>query len=267
MKKIIITESQYKRLLTEKMVYKIDGDIDFKGNGFSNGGPVSDQWELILNDLDDMLDEAGIRYKITAGNDKFHKRKNPKSRHTIGCAVDFAIRRGATGIRTSVFNKHYASKVFEIMQKLTDKYSSSHDFSWLDEYNRGTGHSTGGHIHMSIGRQFCGGIGGKEIKSKQKLPSDAGKFNSDDIKDIPTSTSSNSSDLIKMGSKGNKVEELQTKLKSLNYDLGNTGDNKDGVDGIFGPNTYKAVRKFQTDKKIRVDGIVGPETKKELGLA
>ena len=35
MKKIIITESQYKRLLTEKMVYKIDGDIDFKTGGWS----------------------------------------------------------------------------------------------------------------------------------------------------------------------------------------------------------------------------------------
>ena len=43
MKKIIITESQYKRLFKEEMVYKIDGDIDFKGNELSNGGPVSDQ--------------------------------------------------------------------------------------------------------------------------------------------------------------------------------------------------------------------------------
>ena len=267
MKKIIITESQYKRLFTEEMVYNIDGDIDIKGRELSNGGPVSDQWSPILNYLDDLLDESGIKYKITAGNDKFHKRANPKSRHAIGCAVDFAIRRRGTGIRKSVFNKKYASKVFEVMQKMVSKFSSSHDFSWLDEYNKGTGHSTGGHIHMSIGRQFCGGPKGKEIKSTQKLPSDAGNFNSDDIKDTPTSTSSNSSDLIKMGSKGDKVVELQTKLKSLNYDLGTTGNNKDGIDGAFGSNTQKAVRKFQTDKKIRIDGIVGPETKKELGLA
>ena len=53
----------------------------------------------------------------------------------------------------------------------------------------------------------------------------------------------------------------------MNYYLGTTGSNKDGIDGVFGSNTQKAVRKFQTDKKIQFDGIVWPETKKELGLA
>jgi hypothetical protein len=252
MKKIIITETQYKRLFTEEMVYNIDGDIDFKGNELSNGGPVSDQWTSILNDLDDLLDDSGIKYKITAGNDKFHKRANPKSRHAIGCAVDFALRINGVPINKNTFNINYASKVYEIMDELSDTYSSSHDFSWLDEYNKGKGHPTGGHIHMSIGRQYCGGIEGKEIKSTQKLP-----YNAIEIDDT----------LIAFGSKGDEVEAIQSVLYDEGYYLGTTGYNEDGIDGIFGQYTKDAVEEFQTDKKIQVDGIVGPETKKELGLA
>jgi hypothetical protein len=275
MKKIIITESQYKRLFTEKMVYNIGGDIDFKGNELSNGGPVSDQWETILNDLDDMLDEAGIKYSITAGNDKFHHRKNPGSRHTTGCAVDFAIRnRMGAGIRTKVFNRKYAKTVFEIMEKMMSKYGGSHDFSWLDEYNSATGHATGGHIHMSINKKWCGkGDSGQEIKSKQTLPANAGEFTGDDgsTETTPTQQSgknitlddvvrrNNTTDVISMGSRGAGVKELQTILDKEGYDLG-----PKGVDGIFGPYTKKAVMAFQTDKKIKVDGIVGAETSEAL---
>lgn len=42
-----------------------------------------------------------------------------------------------------------------------------------------------------------------------------------------------------------KVLELQKKLKDLNYDLGNFGPNKDGIDGIYGPFTKAAHLSFE----------------------
>jgi hypothetical protein len=155
----------------DDMVYDIEGDIDIKGNELTNGGPISIVWETILNDLDDQLDDKDIYYLITAGNDKFHQGRN--SRHNIGCAVDFAIRKskaGKSGIGKKKFNKKYADRIYDIMYNLEDKYGEEYGFSWLDEYNRTTKHATGGHIHMSISREFCGGRSGKEITQKQELP-------------------------------------------------------------------------------------------------
>nr|WP_238159026.1 peptidoglycan-binding domain-containing protein [Priestia megaterium] len=59
--------------------------------------------------------------------------------------------------------------------------------------------------------------------------------------------------VLKKGSKGNAVKELQQKLTSLGY-------NTKGTDGIFGANTEAAVRNFQKDNKLAVDGIAGPNT-------
>ena len=49
------------------------------------------------------------------------------------------------------------------------------------------------------------------------------------------------------------IRDIQTRLKQLGYDPG-------PIDGINGPRTKAAVRKFQSDQGLTVDGIVGPNT-------
>ena len=68
---------------------------------------------------------------------------------------------------------------------------------------------------------------------------------------------SNISTVLKRGSRGEPVKELQRQLTKLGY-------NTRGVDGIFGPATETAVRKFQKDRKLTVDGVVGPQTRRVL---
>ena len=57
---------------------------------------------------------------------------------------------------------------------------------------------------------------------------------------------------IKRGSRGDDVERLQTMLNNAGYSL--------DVDGIFGDNTYNAVRQYQRANGLSVDGIVGTNT-------
>lgn len=63
-----------------------------------------------------------------------------------------------------------------------------------------------------------------------------------------------------------KVEAVQQALVNLGYNLGTTGSNGDGVDGVFGEKTKSAVKKFQTSKDLYSDGIVGDKTAGALGV-
>ncbi|MTH54805.1 L,D-transpeptidase family protein [Bacillus mangrovi] len=65
------------------------------------------------------------------------------------------------------------------------------------------------------------------------------------------------SGLLKRGSKGAAVKELQQRLTAKGYSTR-------GADGIFGPNTEKAVKAFQKARGLAVDGLVGPATKRSL---
>jgi len=61
------------------------------------------------------------------------------------------------------------------------------------------------------------------------------------------------STILRKGTKGNDVKELQTQLNALDINAGI-------VDGIFGSGTEKAVKELQTIFGLDVDGIVGNDT-------
>jgi peptidoglycan hydrolase-like protein with peptidoglycan-binding domain len=56
--------------------------------------------------------------------------------------------------------------------------------------------------------------------------------------------------ILREGSSGESVRELQVALKELGHDPG-------AVDGGFGPQTEAAVKAFQQQKGIAADGVVG----------
>lgn len=65
--------------------------------------------------------------------------------------------------------------------------------------------------------------------------------------------------LSRLGSRGEEVRQIQTKLKSLGLYNG-------AIDGIYGTGTQKAVRQFQKNCGLTVDGIAGPKTLRYLGI-
>lgn len=65
--------------------------------------------------------------------------------------------------------------------------------------------------------------------------------------------------VLKVGSSGQQVRTLQTKLNNWGYNAGT-------VDGIFGSNTLAAVKRFQAKNGLTVDGIVGAKTAAALGM-
>lgn len=65
--------------------------------------------------------------------------------------------------------------------------------------------------------------------------------------------------LLKWGSRGSQVREVQTRLKNWGYYKGN-------VDGIYGWRTANSVKAFQRKHGLKVDGIVGNATGKAIGI-
>ena len=59
--------------------------------------------------------------------------------------------------------------------------------------------------------------------------------------------------MIKLGSKGDVVKQIQQKLGI-------------SADGNFGPGTEKSVKEWQTKNGLTADGIVGPSTLEKMGI-
>ena len=65
--------------------------------------------------------------------------------------------------------------------------------------------------------------------------------------------------VLKSGSRGSEVKEVQRRLKLWGYYNGS-------VDGVFGAGTKKAVVAFQKKNGLTADGVVGKATYKALGM-
>ena len=65
--------------------------------------------------------------------------------------------------------------------------------------------------------------------------------------------------ILKRGSNGDDVKKLQERLIQLGY------LDEAGADGIFGPKTEAALKKFQEEAGIAVDGIYGKESHSKIG--
>lgn len=70
------------------------------------------------------------------------------------------------------------------------------------------------------------------------------------------STNGSAAGMLRLGSKGAKVREVQQILVRAGFPV--------TVDGDFGPSTKDAVKAFQRKYKLEADGVVGPATQKEL---
>ena len=69
----------------------------------------------------------------------------------------------------------------------------------------------------------------------------------------------NTSAILKVGSKGEEVRKVQSRLIELGYSCGSAG-----ADGDFGQGTYNAVVAFQKNNQLDPDGIVGERTREKL---
>jgi len=71
---------------------------------------------------------------------------------------------------------------------------------------------------------------------------------------VPLATSANAQapSVLKLGSNNGDVWDLQYRLNQLGYQV--------GIDGVYGYQTYYAVKKFQKDYGLTPDGIVGSYT-------
>ncbi len=71
--------------------------------------------------------------------------------------------------------------------------------------------------------------------------------------------SSAAAETLNVGSTGDRVKTLQTKLKRWGYYYG-------AADGKYGINTKTAVQSFQRKNGLTADGVAGPATLKALGM-
>lgn len=103
-----------------------------------------------------------------------------------------------------------------------------------------SGSSTATHLHLGVQP-----IGSNTWLDPEKI----------DYKEVPRY---NLKRVLKFGSRGSDVKQLQIRLNELGFGILK-------LDGRFGFNTANAVKQLQKKYKLKVDGVVGQNTAHKLG--
>ena len=163
----------------------------------------------------------------------------------------------------------FDSQVFTTLEEINPRSAPS-GITDIEDIESWENQNPGAHLILKV-------VGaGKAFATRDKkhgiIKGDYGYFSRSGIKPSAVKSTKSAglsskcpSDLLKQGCRGENVKTLQSKLKELGYNLGSTGPNRDGVDGIYGSKTKEAVRDFQKDDKTSPkplvhDGIAGEKT-------
>lgn len=135
-----------------------------------------------------------------------------------------------TGDMMNYFRSANGQKYFTI---LTGKYLTNSSYAMRGDINLNTAH----HVNVTVDNGVNCGLASSSTS---------------------TTTPTNTKNYLTVGDKGDAVKTLQTKLNKVGYKL--------TVDGIYGDNTLKAVKSFQTKykKELEVDGVAGKNTISKL---
>jgi peptidoglycan hydrolase-like protein with peptidoglycan-binding domain len=217
---------------------------DEKNSELTSGGEVSGEISsavsTILTNFKQIDPDAKVR--VTAGNDKFHQGRN--SKHPKGLAIDLTI--------------EPSSSRSNFISVLNDYKKTNSDFSYIDEYTNPSKGSTKGHFHLQIGKGSISttGTGIQSNKLKELVTKSERSGFMKSLKDI--ALSGKEFKYVKQPGRKiqyqSEVEKLQIGLQFLGYSLP-----KWGVDGLFGPETKKAVESFQEDNKLTKTGVLNSE--------
>ncbi|HEY9606715.1 MAG TPA: peptidoglycan-binding protein [Allocoleopsis sp.] len=106
---------------------------------------------------------------------------------------------------------------------------------------------------ITTGRQY-------QYQQPYYLPPPSFTYTSPNDEGETFSTATRTTDyVLQLGDRGSEVRQLQEKLRREGFDPGS-------IDGIFGPQTQVAVRRFQRANDLFPDGVAGRETLAALGI-
>jgi hypothetical protein len=214
-------------------------------------------WRLARS-LDVLRDEIEAKYPGTtvwtigdAAHQSDYSDHNPNDNDVV-CAIDV---KGNAGLDLGLFVKHLigdAHTNFRYVIFNRKIYHRKNGFK-AEDYNGSNAHKD--HAHVSVGNGPDGRSTSGYDSSAPWGIADLGEP-ATPVKPRKPSTEENRLGdkmlTLKRGSKGTDVRRLQGLLTANGY--------KTTIDGIFGEQTEKKVKEFQSKHAKPVDGIVGPKT-------